>query len=97
MCEANVLLRRMVFGLYSKEWFGLGIDEWEDGAQADAITKAIQETFAVVGAKSPDPIVKTKAKLLLTRYMEAAIAVVGHCSPPKYLQSSCILGDNGCI
>ncbi|KAK9822960.1 hypothetical protein WJX74_009114 [Apatococcus lobatus] len=77
---------RMVFGLFSKQWFGLGIDDWEGGARAEALTKAIQEIFAVVGDKDPEVEAKVEAKSLLTSYMEAVLAAV-RARPADYQKS----------
>ncbi len=67
---------RLVLGQYSKQWFGLGLEEWQGGAQADKIIKAIQTAFAVLGDKHFKHGPQERAKIVLVDYFTAVLAAV---------------------
>ena len=67
---------RFIFENYSREWFGLGILEYEGGQYAADIIYSIQDTFAIVGSKDKNHEPQEKAKAILVPYFEAAIAAV---------------------
>lgn len=67
---------RFIFEQYSREWFGLGITDYEGGRYATDLIYGIQDTFAVVGSKDKNREPQEKAKALLIPYFEAAISSV---------------------
>ncbi len=71
-----VCVGRLVLGEYSKRWFGLGLEEWQDGAQADKIIQAVQTAFAVLGDKSRSHEPQERAKVFLVEYFTAVLAAV---------------------
>ena len=67
---------RFVFENYSKEWFGLGIVDYEGGKHAADIIQGIADTFAIVGSKEKTHEPQEKAKAILIPYLHAAIDAV---------------------
>ena len=67
---------RLIFGLYSKQWFGLGIEDWKDGGSAAAIVEAVQDAFAILGDKHLTHRPQELAKIKLTDYFQAVLSAV---------------------
>lgn len=67
---------RLILGLYSKQWFGLGIEDWKGGGYAADLVKAVQDAFAILGDKHLTHRPQEQAKVVLTDYFEAVLAAV---------------------
>ena len=67
---------RLVLGQYSKQWFGLGIEDWKDGAHAADVVEAVHTAFAILGDKHLTHVPQQQAKLVLTDYFSTALAQV---------------------
>ncbi|KAK9836752.1 hypothetical protein WJX74_007457 [Apatococcus lobatus] len=72
---------RLILGLYSKQWFGLGIEDWNGGKHAADIVVAVQDAFAIFGDKHLTHRPQELAKIMLTDYFQAALAALR--SQPK--------------
>ena len=77
------MLHRLVLGLYSRQWFGLGIEDWEQGAHTADLIKAVQDLFALFGDRHSEHPLQEQAKILLTRFCEAALEAVRGCTPVR--------------
>lgn len=67
---------RLIVGLYSKQWFGLGIEDWNGGRSAAAIVEAVQDAFAILGDKHLTHRPQELAKIKLTDYFQAVLSAV---------------------
>ena len=67
---------RLVLGQYSKQWFGLGLEEWHNGDRTADFIEALQTAFAILGDKHLTHEPQQRAKMLLVEYFTDVLKAV---------------------